>query len=227
MGPPSQLLPIKPLDGAAGYSRWKESILLRLRTLGLAHVLLSDTTSGDDDAAAAAAAAAAQWERDDALCRGHILHTLSDRVFALHVHRRTARALWVGLRNAYEALDPKHRSARALAEFEFSPDAPIPEQLAEFEAVAAASGYDLSDPYVYIEASSKVAPLYPEYWMFRKEETMDEVWRIVRLVESYNKWREQREDTEEEEEAAASIVARTVRCYNCGGLGHMARNCAR
>jgi hypothetical protein len=38
--PALPLLPIiAPLDGESGYLRWKESVLLRLHTLGLAHVL--------------------------------------------------------------------------------------------------------------------------------------------------------------------------------------------
>jgi hypothetical protein len=29
---------VKPIDGAEGYLRWKESMLLRLHTVGVAHV---------------------------------------------------------------------------------------------------------------------------------------------------------------------------------------------
>ena len=57
---------IKPLHGADGYLRWKESVLLRLHTVGVAHVL-------SDDPPAAGAQEAKKWARDDALCRGHIL----------------------------------------------------------------------------------------------------------------------------------------------------------
>lgn len=33
---------VKPLNGAEGYLRWKESMLLRLHTVGVAHVLSDD-----------------------------------------------------------------------------------------------------------------------------------------------------------------------------------------
>ncbi|CAD6265462.1 unnamed protein product [Miscanthus lutarioriparius] len=65
------ILPIKPLDGADGYLRWKESVLLRLHSVGVAHVL-----------------------SDDAVCRGHILYKLSDRIFPDYVRHGTGRAVW-------------------------------------------------------------------------------------------------------------------------------------
>jgi hypothetical protein len=70
------MLPIKPLDGADGYLRWKESVLLRLHSVGVAHVLSDEPPPGPapaEAAGSAAAAAAKKWARDDAVCRGHIL----------------------------------------------------------------------------------------------------------------------------------------------------------
>ncbi|KAG2578757.1 hypothetical protein PVAP13_6NG114200 [Panicum virgatum] len=55
-----ETLHIKPLHGADGYLRWKESVLLRLHTVGVAHVL-------SDDPPAAGAQEAKKWARDDAL----------------------------------------------------------------------------------------------------------------------------------------------------------------
>ena len=75
-------LPIKPLDGAGGYLRWKESLLLRVHTLGVAHVLFEACPAGAG--AGHEAATAKKWARDDAVCRGHILATLSDRLLPDH-----------------------------------------------------------------------------------------------------------------------------------------------
>ncbi|KAL6862418.1 hypothetical protein ACP4OV_016759 [Aristida adscensionis] len=71
-------LPIEPLDGADGYLRWKESVLLRLHTAGVAHVLSDHPPppAGDDDddeapeaaAVAAAVAAAKQSPRSRTAC---------------------------------------------------------------------------------------------------------------------------------------------------------------
>jgi hypothetical protein len=92
MSPPATtpaltLLPIAPLDGESGYLRWKESVLLRLHTLGLAHVLSEEE---EDDRPADEK----QRARDDALCRGHILATLSDRLLPVYAHHATAGAVW-------------------------------------------------------------------------------------------------------------------------------------
>ena len=85
------LVPIKQLDGPCGYLRWKESVLLRVHTLGVARVLFEDRPTGDD---AAAQAAAKKWARDDAVCRGHILATLSDRLLPDYQRFATPADLW-------------------------------------------------------------------------------------------------------------------------------------
>jgi hypothetical protein len=79
-------LPIKPLDGAGGYLRWKESLLLRVHTLGVAYVLSEAPPAG----AGGHDAAAKKWARDDAVCRGHILRTLSDRLLPDYARFATA-----------------------------------------------------------------------------------------------------------------------------------------
>ena len=84
-------LPIKPLDGAGGYLRWKESLLLRVHTLGVAHVLFEVRPAGAGDSDEAAAK---KWSRDDALCRGHILCTLSDHLLPDYARFATAAELW-------------------------------------------------------------------------------------------------------------------------------------
>nr|CAB3480970.1 unnamed protein product [Digitaria exilis] len=125
-------LPIKPLDGADGYLRWKESMLLRLHSVDVAHVL------SDEPPAASAAAAAKKWARDDAVCRGHILHALSDRIFPDYV-----RYAWEAVARTYDmewtfdSYNPQLRSFRQ--DFRFEKGASFLEQLAHAEALAATS----------------------------------------------------------------------------------------
>ncbi|XP_066351027.1 uncharacterized protein [Miscanthus floridulus] len=90
------ILPIKPLDGADGYLRWKESVLLRLHSVGVAHVLSDEPPAPAlaEAGSSSAAAAAKKWARDDAVCRGHILYKLSDRIFPDYVRHGTGRAVW-------------------------------------------------------------------------------------------------------------------------------------
>lgn len=75
---------IKPLDGADGFLRWKETVLLHLHAAGIGHVL-----SEDPPPAATASPSARAWARDDAVCRGNILAALSDRLLPDYVHYGT------------------------------------------------------------------------------------------------------------------------------------------
>ncbi|WVZ92929.1 hypothetical protein U9M48_038959 [Paspalum notatum var. saurae] len=127
------MLPIKPLDG---YLRWKESVLLRLHSADVAHVLFDDPPP----AATAAAAAAKKWARDDAVCRGHILYALSDRIFPDYVRHATGRALWEAVARTYD-LDSffdlyERQKQRFRRDFWFDMGAPLLEQLAHAEALA-------------------------------------------------------------------------------------------
>ena len=89
------MLPIKPLDGADGYLRWKESVLLRLHSVGVAHVLSDEppAPAPAEAGSSSSAAAAKKWARDDVVCRGHILYKLSDRIFPDYVRHGTGRAV--------------------------------------------------------------------------------------------------------------------------------------
>ncbi|KAF8772828.1 hypothetical protein HU200_005212 [Digitaria exilis] len=102
-------LPIKPLDGADGYLRWKESMLLRLHSVDVAHVL------SDEPPAASAAAAAKKWARDDAVCRGHILHALSDRIFPDYVRFEKGASFLEQLAHAEALAATSERSDTRLA----------------------------------------------------------------------------------------------------------------
>jgi hypothetical protein len=147
------MLPIKPLDGADGYLRWKESVLLRLHSVGVAHVLSDEPPPGPapaEAAGSAAAAAAKKWARDDAVCRGHILYALSDRIFP-DVHG-TGRAVWQAVARTYDldasfVLYPRQYE-RFLHRFRFEEKegaASFLEQLAHAEALVATMDPPASD----------------------------------------------------------------------------------
>ncbi|GJN40374.1 hypothetical protein PR202_gb29581 [Eleusine coracana subsp. coracana] len=130
------LLKIKPLDGADGYLRWKESVLLRLNTVGVAHVLSKDPPSGDG----VSRETAEKWARDDAMCRGHILATLSDRVLPDYVRHATGRAVWDAVARTYDLVwNPVEVETMFLRfiRFQFEKDVDLLEQLAHAEAMAA------------------------------------------------------------------------------------------
>ncbi|XP_047084390.1 uncharacterized protein LOC124695607 [Lolium rigidum] len=163
--PDLPLLPVAPLDGESGYLRWKESMLLRLHTLGLEHALRKKRPSGEE-----------LHPRDNALCRGHILATLSDRLLPVYAHHATARALWRALARTYE-LDmwDMSNSTKANA-FRFDAGKPFLENLALLQALVAAG--KLSDAMMEYygfppEVARKVHELAPNV-------PMNEIWKIAR-----------------------------------------------
>uniref|UniRef100_A0A0E0AVF0 Retrotransposon Copia-like N-terminal domain-containing protein n=1 Tax=Oryza glumipatula TaxID=40148 RepID=A0A0E0AVF0_9ORYZ len=127
---PAPLLPVAPLDGGGGYLRWKESVLLRLRTLDLAYVL-SEHQPEDGRT------------RDDELCRGHILATLSDRLLPDYAHHATAAAAWRALARTYD-MDGKlpNLPLDRFFAYRFVDGEPVLEQLAHLEAMGVAGKLD-------------------------------------------------------------------------------------
>uniref|UniRef100_A0A0E0ELK1 CCHC-type domain-containing protein n=1 Tax=Oryza meridionalis TaxID=40149 RepID=A0A0E0ELK1_9ORYZ len=152
---------VKPLNGAEEYLRWKESMLLVLHTAGVAHVLSDEPPQpppaaaaagvkeedGEAEAEAAAAAGRRRWARDDAVCRGHILAALHDRIFPDYVRHGTARAAWEAVARAYDGAGALSAGVarRAFDDLEFYADAPLPEQIAHAEALNAATRLPLGD----------------------------------------------------------------------------------
>jgi hypothetical protein len=72
-------------------------------------------------------------ERDDALCRGHILATLSDRLLPLYAHHATAGAVWRAVGLTYD-LDA------GMDAFRYDEGTPLLENLARLQATLAAAG---------------------------------------------------------------------------------------
>ncbi|CAL5006191.1 unnamed protein product [Urochloa decumbens] len=141
--------PIKPLDGEDGYLRWKESMLLALNTAGVAHVLSDDPppapapSRAAGDGGADQAASKKQWARDYAVCRGHILAALSDRLLPVYMRHGTARALWEAVARTYE---PDSSSWELMfEELEFGDDETLRERVARAEALAIAK-YSFPEP---------------------------------------------------------------------------------
>ncbi|KAJ3677468.1 hypothetical protein LUZ60_003192 [Juncus effusus] len=171
-------LPIEALEGESGYRRWKEDILLHLRTVRLSHVLF------DESPADPKSSDATKWANDDALCRGHILHTLSDRLFNLFSHKTTAKELWFALERTYTVDDvPRYKTAPWLVEaFEFDKYEPILEELARFDSMAATTYLSHVGEDMYCQILCQKLP--QEYVMHVAMcETRDEIWRKVRAVE--------------------------------------------
>uniref|UniRef100_A0A0D9X7W8 CCHC-type domain-containing protein n=1 Tax=Leersia perrieri TaxID=77586 RepID=A0A0D9X7W8_9ORYZ len=214
---------VKPLNGAEEYLRWKESMLLRLHTAGVAHVLSDDPpppapASGvkEEDDAGEAAAARRKWARDDAVCRGHILAALSDRVFPDYVRHATARAAWDAVGRTYD-VDASRVARRMLIDIQFDADgggvAPAPrllEGIAHAEALNAATKLPLSDEELAYMLCGRL-PDQVATLAITRGETMDDIWHVARILEA-------RRIGREDEELHG-------KCESCGQPGHQAGNC--
>ncbi|KAF8702055.1 hypothetical protein HU200_033400 [Digitaria exilis] len=130
---------IKPLDGADGFLRWKETVLLHLHAAGVGHVLSEDPPppppGGASSSSPSAEAATRTWARDDAVCRGHILAALSDRLLPDYVRYGTGRAVWEAVARTYH-LDEAALFYHRFLDFRFDDGAPLLEQLAHLHAMA-------------------------------------------------------------------------------------------
>jgi hypothetical protein len=172
-------LPIKPLDGHRGYLRWKESLLLRAHTLGVARVLSeAPPPAGDGDEAAAK-----KWARDDAVCRGHILATLSDRLLPDYARFATAADLWRALARTYDVQVQSdwHDKFRQFSFDECTGEVFL-EQLAHAEALGVAAGLS-DDSIAYGLYTGKLPPTVSAAVMGHKE-GMELVWKVARKVVS-------------------------------------------
>uniref|UniRef100_A0A0E0AVE6 CCHC-type domain-containing protein n=1 Tax=Oryza glumipatula TaxID=40148 RepID=A0A0E0AVE6_9ORYZ len=200
---------VKPLNGAEEYLRWKESMLLVLYTAAVAHVL------SDEPPPPPPAAAAAGWARDDAVCRGHILAALHDRIFPDYVRHGTARAAWEAVARAYDGAGALSAGVarRAFDDLEFYANAPLLEQIAHAEALNAATRLPLGDEDL-AGALCEMLPGSvggPASARSGGGATMRDVWRVARLVETRRVCREDME--------------RHGRCWRCGKPGHHSSNC--
>ncbi|KAM0829713.1 hypothetical protein ACQ4PT_066707 [Festuca glaucescens] len=208
---------VRPLDGAEGYPRWKESVLLRLRTVRVAHVLFEDPPARDQGDPMPAAK---KWAHDDALCRGHILDALSDRLFPDYVRHATAREVWHTVGRTYD-VDTSEVARRRFNDFQFDEGAPLLEQIAHAEALAAAADPSFSDAFVAHSLTRKVPEVLAMPLIACPGDLrMSVVWCAARILEAH---RLRREDEQQGKAARAVEVKR--QCWTCGKNGHIARNC--
>ncbi|CAL5006174.1 unnamed protein product [Urochloa decumbens] len=221
--------PIKPLDGHGGYLRWKESLLLRAHTLGVARVLFDARPADDGDAAAAK-----KWARDDAVCRGHILAALSDRLLPDYARFSTAADLWRALERTYDVqVESNRRDEFREFFFDHSTGEVFLEQLAHAEALGAAAG--LSDGSVAFGLQGKLPWAVTAAVVTRSgsdEKEMELVWKVARKIVSAgvdpeHLWALEMEDHEDGCYDDGPKPEQNMGSRKRGMSGNVSRNCRR
>ncbi|GJN03518.1 hypothetical protein PR202_ga20973 [Eleusine coracana subsp. coracana] len=171
---------VSRLNGADGYLRWKESMLLALHTAGVAHIL-----SDDPPPPLVAPALARQWARDDAICRGHILAALSDRLLPDYAHHATGKSLWAAVARTY-GVGPPAVAWRRFTDLEFDAGKPLLEQIAHAEALGLAGHATLDDGVVADVLCEKLPANVRDaakMWSVEDGVTMENIWAIARAKE--------------------------------------------
>ncbi|CAD6337149.1 unnamed protein product [Miscanthus lutarioriparius] len=233
------LVPIKQLDSPCGYLRWKESVLLRVHTLGVTRVLFEDRPTGDGDAGddAVAQAAAKKWARDDAVCRGHILATLSDRLLPDYQRFATAADLWRALARTYHVDTPRvWRDKFDAFEFEEGAGGVFLEQIAHAEALGVAAR--LPEGFVAYELCGRLPEVVSDAVVMRSgpdnEMTMSLVWDVARRVVASGAgperlWRTATVMADEAEGCCSDVPKpeQSTGRRNRGEPGHVAKNSRR
>lgn len=150
-------LPIKPLDGVSGYLRWKESLLLciRIRNLSVDHVVFEARPTGVSAGGDNDEAVAKKWARDDRVCHGHILATLSNRLLPDYARFAMGAELWHALARTYHLDTPcVWRDKFDAFVFEQGSNDKLLEQIAHAEALGVA--VKLPDDFIAYELCGKL-----------------------------------------------------------------------
>ncbi|OIT38297.1 hypothetical protein A4A49_63568, partial [Nicotiana attenuata] len=98
---PKEFIKLDRFDGS-NFTRWKDKMIFLLTALKIFYVLdpmlpaMSEPTEEDTKAERK------KRQDDELLCRGHILNTLTDRLYDLYSNLKSPREIWTALQTAYE-----------------------------------------------------------------------------------------------------------------------------
>ena len=128
-------------DGT-NFNRWKDKMMFLLSVLNLAYVLDPNTTqipNAAEDASKEEKEKVSQLKKkhdeDTFACRGHILNTLSDRLYDLYMSIQSPLEIWKSLEEKYNNERQGTDKFIMLKYFEFSmvDDVPIMDQVHELQ----------------------------------------------------------------------------------------------
>ena len=99
-----ELVKLNHFDGT-NFSRWKDKMKFLLTALKLFYVMdpnLMPFPTASDEAIDEIKAQRKRHEEDELICRGHILNTLSDRLYDLYTSMNSPKKIWNALEAKYK-----------------------------------------------------------------------------------------------------------------------------
>ena len=161
----SNMSKLEPFDGNH-YKRWFEHMLFYLEVIHVNYVLFDDCVPVNMPEPARSASALI-YEKDNHICRGHILHYLSNSLFDIYYFYKSAKEIWETLRKKYSIKDAgtkKYVVGRFL-DYKMSDDKPIMEQVHEYQNIILeilAEGIVIDDAFQVATLIEKLSPSWKE-----------------------------------------------------------------
>ncbi|XP_075074624.1 uncharacterized protein LOC142162200 [Nicotiana tabacum] len=251
---PKEFIKLDRFD-RTNFTRWRDKMIFLLSALNIYYVLdyalplMPEPTAEYSDVVKEERK---KREHDELLCRGHILNTLTDRLYDLYCNLKSPREIWTALQTAYQNEKRGIDKFLALQYFEFKifDTRPIMDQIHELQILIS----KLSDLEVKIPDALQIGAILsklPSSWNdYRKKilHSMDkmtvEQFRTHIQIESETR---ARDAISQPSSSAVNFVSqngsgsgnkhlkvskkssfkkrKNFSCHHCGKKGHMIRDC--
>jgi hypothetical protein len=160
-------------DGT-NYTRWMDKMIFLLTSLKIYYILdpnLSALPEPQEDESATIKTARVKREEDEVLCRGHILNTLTSRLYDIFSKLKSPKEIWAALETHYK--QEKSGSDRFLAlkffEYEITDNKPIMDQVHEIQMlISKLSDLDIKVP-DSLQVGAVLSKLPPSWNEYRKK----------------------------------------------------------
>ena len=187
----SNMSKLEPFDGNH-CKRWFERMLFYLEAIHVNYVLFDDYVPANMPEPTHSASTLI-YEKDNHICRGHILHYLSNSLFDIHYSYKSAKEIWEALRKKYSIKDvgtKKYVMGRFL-DYKMSDNKPIMKQVHGYQNIVLeilAEGMVIDDAFQAATLIEKLSPSWKEYknyWKHKKRDmSLEDLVVHIRIEES-------------------------------------------
>jgi len=160
-------------DGT-NYTRWMDKMIFLLTLLKIYYILdpnLYALHEPQEDESATIKTARVKREEDEVLCRGHILNTLTSRLYDIISKLKSPKEIWAALKTHYkqEKSGSDHFLALKFFEYEITDNKPIMDQVHEIQMlISKLSDLDIKVP-DSLQVGAVLSKLPPSWNEYRKK----------------------------------------------------------